>query len=179
MHKNIAFLAFLVFYAPTLLFAADEQRTVKNENIGNVTLTVPSDWKPIERHHINFGTTFYRLVPPGKKFDLEILFNDLQHMQMSALVDKDLERYIESNMGDAALQSTEGKVVAKRFGSKRDGAYASLTDRNPGPGEFVLFTQGVRLLGKDVILFTMYSNNKDGTDLKKILAIIDSVKIEK
>jgi len=178
MLKEIVFTAFLVC-APALSFSADVQRTVKSENIGNITLTVPNDWKSVERHHIDFGTTSYRLIPSGKEFDLEILFNDLQHMHMTALVDKDLERYIESNMADAARQSTEGRVVAKRFGSKRDGVYARLTDKTPRPGEFVLFTQGVRLLGENIVLFTLYSNDIDGADLKKVLAILDSVNIEK
>ena len=118
-------------------------------------MTTPKDWKPVERHHINFGTTFYRLLPPQKgQFDLEILVNDLAHMQMDALVDRDLEVYIESNMAEVAPQSVEGKAKAVRFGSKRDGAYARLTDKAPKPGEFVLFTQGVRLQGKKVVLFT-------------------------
>ena len=63
-----------------------ELRSFKNENVGKVTLVAPGDWKPIERHHINFGTTFYRLLPPSKgQFDFEILVNDLAHMRMEAL----------------------------------------------------------------------------------------------
>jgi hypothetical protein len=60
--------------------AADDSvsLSVKNENIGMVHLIAPKDWEPIERHHINFGTTFYRLVPPKRAFDLELLFNDLE-----------------------------------------------------------------------------------------------------
>jgi hypothetical protein len=156
-----------------------ELRVFKNENVGKVTLLAPKNWTPIERHHIKFGTTFYRLVPPKKEeFDLEILVNDLGHMKMEALVDKDLEIYIESNMAHAAPQSTEGKVTAKRFGLQRNGVFARLTDKAPKPGEFVFFTQGVRLLGKNVILFTLYSNDRDGAILKKVLEIVDSVKFE-
>jgi hypothetical protein len=141
-------------------------------------LLVPRDWVAIERHHINFGTTFYRLVPPRNMFDLEILVNDLDHMRMAALVDKDLEIYIESNMARAAPQSTEGRVTARRFGARRNSVYARLTDKAPKPGEFVLFTQGVWLLGKNVVLFTLYSNDHDGAVLKQVLEIVDSVKFE-
>jgi len=159
--------------------AADEMRSFKNENIGKVTLVVPSDWKPVERHHIRFGTTFYRLLSPSDgQFDFEILVNDLTHMHMEALVDKDLEVYIQSNMAGAAPQSIEGKVSATRFGAKRDGVYARLTDKAPKPGEFVLFTQGVRLQGNKVVLFTLYSNDKDGSILRRALNVVDSVKFE-
>ena len=160
-------------------YAGDVTRTFKNENVGNVSLVAPSDWKPIERHHIKFGTTFYRLQPAvAGQFDFEILVNDLVHMDMQALVDKDLERYIQSNMAPALSQSTEGKVSAIRFGTKRDGVYARLTDKAPKPGEFILFTQGVRLQGKKVVLFTLYSNDKEGAVLRKALNVVDSVKFE-
>src|SRR5205085_1023649 len=115
---------------------------------------------PIERHHINFGTTFYRLVPPKSELDLEILVNDLKHMKMAALVDKDLEIYIESNMADSASKSVEGKARGKRFGKHKDGVYARLTDTAPKPGEYLYYTQGVRLIGTNVVLFTLLSNDK-------------------
>src|SRR5262249_12269940 len=114
-----------------------------------------------------------------KDFDVEILFNDLEHMRMRALVDKDLEIYIESNMRRAAPQSAEGKATAVRFGAKKDGVYARLTDKAPKPGEPVYFTQGVRLLGTNVVCVTLYSIDADGAVLRRVLDIVDSVTIEK
>jgi hypothetical protein len=176
------FLPFVVLcLLSTLARGADraELRSFKNENVGNVTLVAPEDWKPVERHHIQFGTTFYRLLPPTTgDFDLEILVNDLAHMKMDALVNKDLEIYIQSNMAGSAQQSLEGKATAIRFGNERDGIYARLTDKAPKAGEFVMLTQGVRLQGKRVVLFTLYSNDKDGSVLKKVLAVVESVKFE-
>lgn len=176
-----AWLVPVVFAMVSVANAADGDvpRSVKNENIGTVHLVAPKDWEPVERHHIRFGTTFYRLVPPKNDFDFEILFNDLAHMRMDALVDKDLERYIESNMARHGPQSVEGKPAAVRFGAKKDGAYARLTDKAPKPGEWLYFTQGVRLLGKDVVLFTLFSNDKDGAVLRKAVEIVDSVRIER
>ena len=154
-------------------------RSFVNENVGNVSLVTPSDWEPLERHHISFGTTFYRMLPPKQgEFELEILVNDLKHMKMSALVDTDLEIYIENNMAAAAPQSVEGKVKAVRFGVQNDGVYARLTDKAPKPGEFVLFTQGVRLQRDRVVLFTLYSNDRDASILKQTLGIVESVKFE-
>jgi hypothetical protein len=171
----------LLFVVASTVHAAagEEIRSFKNENVGNVTLSAPKDWAPIERHHIKIGTTFYRFIPPKKgQFEFEILVNDLAHMRMEALVDKDLEIYIQSNMSGAKSQSTEGKVTAVRFGSRHDGVYARLTDKTPKPGEFVLFTQGVRLQGKKVVLFTLYSNDKDESILRKALEIVDSVQFQ-
>ena len=178
--KHFLFLIALLCALPLARGAeGDELRSFRNENVGTVTLVASRDWKPVERHHINFGTTFYRLLPPVEgEFDLEILVNDLAHMKMDALVDKDLEIYIESNMARAAPQSVEGKATAIRFGGQRDGVYARLTDKAPRPGEFLWFTQGVRLQSKKVVLFTLYSNDKDGSILKKALVIVESVKFE-
>ena len=176
-----ALLVLLLITAASVTHADDSDglRSFTNENVGKVQLSAPRDWEPVERHHIRFGTTFYRLLPPKKgQFDFEILVNDLTHMKMDALVDKDLEIYIESNMAGAVSQSVEGRVRAARFGAKLDGVYARLSDKAPKPGEFVLFTQGVRLLGKRVVLFTLYSNDTDRSVLKKALAIVESVKFE-
>jgi hypothetical protein len=170
---------FLFVLVPAVSFGADEQRIITNSNIGNISFSAPVEWKPETREHIQFGTTFYRLIPLNNEFELEILFNDLKHMKLDALVDKDLEHYIETNMYSAVSKSVEGKVTARRFGVKQDGVYASLTDKAPGPGEFIIFTQGVRLVGKRVILFTMFSNHKEGADLKKVLDVVDSVRFAK
>jgi len=155
-----------------------EQRSITNENIGRVFLSAPKDWRPIERHHINFGTTFYRLVPPATNFDLEILVNDIKHMKVEVLLDKDLERYIESNMSEMAGQSVERNLKAQRFGAQRDGVYARLTDQAPKPGEYLFFTQGVRLMGTNVVMFTLLSNDKDRAALTNTLRIVESVKVE-
>jgi hypothetical protein len=99
-------------------------------------------------------------------------------MNMEALTDKDLEIYIQGNMARATPQSIEGKVSAIRFGTKRDGVYARLTDKAPKSGEFVLFTQGIRLQGNKVVLFTLYSNDMDGAILQRVLQIVESVQFE-
>ena len=179
MRTYIFALLLLIFTTGVNAATGHEAHSFINENIGKVTLSAPKEWSPIERHHINFGITFYRFVPPQREqFDFEIMVNDLAHMQMDALVDKDLEIYIESNMAGAISQSTEGKVTAVRFGSRRDGVYARLTDRAPKPDEFVMFTQGVRLQDKKVILFTLYSNDKDGITLRETLKIVDSIQFQ-
>lgn len=175
-------LALLVSLARVCAFAESdmEYRAFVNENVGKVSLSAPKTWVAVERRHINFGTTFYRLLPPKEgQFDLEILVNDLDHMKMEALVDRDLEIYLRSNLAGFVSQSTEGVVKALRFGRRADGVYARLTDKAPKPGEFVLFTQGVRLQGKKVVLFTLYSNDKDGSILQQTLSIVDSVAFEK
>lgn len=179
MRKIIALILSSFFFVVTHAAGSDEMRSFENENVGKVTLVAPSDWKPVERHHIYFGTTFYRLLPPlDRQFDFEIMVNDLAHMNMEALADEDLEIYIQSNMAHAAPRSIEGKVSTVRFGAKRDGVYARLTDKAPEPGEFLLLTQGVRLQGNRVVLFTLYSNDKDGSILQKALQIVESVQFE-
>ena len=162
----------------SVVSAEFESRAITNENIGRVVLSAPKDWRPIERHHIVFGTTFYRLVPPATNFDLEILINDTKHMKVEALVDEDLELYIESNLSGMVSKSTEGKAQAQRFGVRRDGVYARLTDRAPKPGEHLFFTQGVRLMGTNVVMFTLLSSDKDTAALKNTLRIVESVTLD-
>ena len=180
LQRNICLFAAAVLLAAGV-HAAEmlEQRSFTNENVGAVTLAAPKDWKGIQRAHINFGTTFYRLVPPKEgPFDFEILVNDLKHMKMDALVDKDLELYIKSNMAQAAPQSREGTAKATRFGKAGNAVYARLTDKAPKPGEFHYFTQGVKLQGQKVVLFTLMSNDIDGAVLKQALQIVDSVQFK-
>ena len=53
-----------------------------------------------------------------------------------------------------------------------------MTDKAPKPGEFHYFTQGVKLQGQKVVLFTLMSNDKDGAVLKQALQIVDSVQFK-
>ena len=46
------------------------------------------------------------------------------------------------------------------------------TDKAPKPGEFHYFTQGVKLQGQKVVLFTLMSNDKDGAVLKQAFPVI-------
>ena len=151
--------------------------TVKNENTGEFTLSYPKGWKAIERHHINFATTFYRLVPPEKNFDFEMMINDKNTMRLGKLVDKDMERYIKFNLAGPAQQSVEKEVNPKRFGVRMDGVYALITDPNPKPGEYKYWVQGLRLIGNDVVLFNLYSNDKEIKN--QILPVVDSVMFKK
>jgi hypothetical protein len=172
----ISLLTFMVAAAHARQPEGWVNRSFENQNVGKVTLTAPKNWEPIQRDHVVFGTTFYRLLPPTEgQFDLELQVNDLKHMKMEGLVEKDLEMYIESNMADAAPQSIEGKVTAVRFAARRDAVYARLTDKAPKSGEFVLFTQGVRLVGDRVVPFTLYSNDRDRTILDQVLKVAESV----
>jgi hypothetical protein len=178
MRTAIVIAALLLTAATAFAAEGDVEQAVKNKNLGTVYLMAPADWTPVERIQTESGTTFYRLIPPKKDFDVELLFNDLAHMRMEALVDKDLERYIETNMATAAPESVEGKAKAVRFGPKSDGVYVRLTDKAPSPGDPVYFTQGVRLLGADAVLFTLYSNDEDGSALRRVLEIVESVRVE-
>ena len=178
--KFIASLIVLLVMGSGVAHAESEERSFTNENIGGVLIDVPREWKAIERHHIRFGTTFYRLVPPDKSFDVEFMVNDLEHMKMDALINKDLEIYIKSNLTSYAAESVEKKAVAHRFGSNRDGVYSRLTDDSNEKGQFLLLTQGVRLFddGKKVVLFILESNDYDENILKKVLAIAASVRLK-
>jgi len=148
-----------------------------NDNVGTVTFEAPTSWKPVESNHVEPGTASYRLFPPEPaQFELDITFIDFARAKRKALTDKDLETYVESDMASAAPQSIEGKATAVRFGPRRDGVYVRLTDKAPKPGEFTLFTQGVRLQGDRLVLFTLMSNDKDASVLKQALAVVESVR---
>lgn len=177
--KRLAILAAFLMAAGSLVHAAETvDRTIRNTNMGRVTLTVPKDWTPNERHHVRFGTTFLRLSPADKAFELEIVLNDLRNLNMGPLVDEDLEKYVAFNMARLVSRSTEGEVRPKRFGTSGDGVYARLTDRIPAPGEKVYLTQGVRLLGRNAALFRLLSDDADEAVLKQVLEVVASVRLE-
>ncbi|HEY0846371.1 MAG TPA: hypothetical protein VGE12_13465 [Noviherbaspirillum sp.] len=178
MKKIVLLAALLLATGPFALAAETEERTIRNMHLGKVTLTVPKDWKAIERHHVRFGTTFYRLAPADKEFEVEIVLNELRRLNMGALVDQDLEKYISHDMARMAYRSVEGAVVPKRFGAYADGVYARLTDRMQAPGEKRYMTQGVRLLGRNAALFRLLSNDADEAVLRQVLEVVSSVRLE-
>lgn len=165
--------------APALAEDAKEQRTLKNANVGTITLAVPRDWTPTEDRHTESGATTYRLETPQKTFSVEIVFNDLGYMRMDGLTDRHLEQFLERSLASMVPESVEGAATPRRFGGRRDGVYVRLTDRAPKPGESLYLTRGVRLLGRDIVLFTLLSNDRDGAILRDVLEIVDSVSVKK
>lgn len=160
--------------------ALDVLRRFDHPHLGRVTVLTPDDW--VEEVHVDAatGNVELRLLPPTKGlFDLRIVVNELVRLPpgpgMQALGRRELESYLKVSMADAVSQSVEGQVVATRFGLRRDeSVYARLTDRAPPAGEFRILTQGVRLLGRRAMLFTLYSDDADGVVLKRALDVMSS-----
>ncbi len=180
MSSVTRFLVLAFFLSSALAAENVELRTIETQNIGTVTVLVPSNWKPWVGHHANqnFATTFYKLTSEEEKFFFEIAINDLTHMQLSGLTNNDLEQYIQTTMAPRASQSTEGKITTQRFGTLTDGVYARLTDKKPKTDEPIYLTNGIRLIGNNVILFTIYSNDHDSAVLQKVLSIVSSAEIK-
>jgi len=150
---------------------------VKNENLGEFSVSYPSGWKCTVRHHLQDDTTYLRLFPPNMAGDFEIMVNDRKPLGLIALTDGDLERYLILNTLRYAKRSEEKTITPVRFGAGNDGAYVLLTDSAPAPGEFKYWIRGIRLLGdRGAALFNFYSNTRD--DCERMLPIVASLELK-
>ena len=175
--RRIILLAAALLLGTPAAFAAEQ--SIPTEHAGVLHVTVPEGWANEVSQKAMFKSTTLELSPPEKNFQMQIIVNDLEHLKMAALTDKDLEKFIEQSMKPSVPRSVEGKLSPARFGAKKDGVYARLTDKMPNPGEHLLLTQGVRLLpeNKGVALFTLLSDDKDEAVLKQALTIIEGISL--
>jgi hypothetical protein len=176
--KRLLLITPLVVLAHQLLVAAEaEQRSVET-GFGRMTLAVPKDWPAIETQRTSRGGAFYRGGPANTKyFYFNLYLNNPGQTMTNALTDATLEDFLKSSLSALAKQSEEGKVQLHRFGARKDGVYARFTDRAPKPDEYLYFSRGVRLVGTNILTFSLVSNDSDGSAVSNTLAVIESVKV--
>ncbi len=156
-----------------------EVKTIKNENVGTISMSVPKDWKATERYNSKNKTSFYNLISKDADFNLDVMFNDTKQMRMDGLDEKNLESYLDTNGSVVKKQEAAKQPKPKRFGKKSDGVYVVLADPNPKAGEFNYYTQGIRYLGNNkVAVFILYSKEDKEDTLIKTLEMMESITIK-
>lgn len=176
MKKFGVLFAQLVLTASLIIAAEVEQRTIRTDT-EKFVLSVPKEWPAFETHQSPHAPPYYRLGPASTNYSIQLYFNDPSQTGTNTLLDNRLERFLEVSLAPVLKVSVEDKVPTHRFGRQKDGAYARLTDRAPKPEEYRYYTRGVRLIGTNVLVFGLVSNDSNFSALSNTLAVVESVKI--
>ena len=177
--KKSGILAALTVLTVGLLIAAEvEQRTIQTDT-ENFALSVPKEWPAFETNKTERNTIFYRIGPADTNYSIQLHFNNSLQIGTNRLVDSALENWLGNTLKSVLSVTVEKDIKTQRFGAKKDGVYARLTDRSPKIGEYRYYTRGVRLIGTNVLVFALVSNDKDFSALSNTLAVVESVKVDK
>jgi hypothetical protein len=171
-------LIFVVILAAGFVIAAElEQRTIQTEG-EKFALSVSKEWPAFEKNRTERNTIYYRIGPADTNYSIQLHFNNPLQVGTNRLVDSVLERWLSNTLKPVLGVTVEKEVKTQRFGAQKDGVYARLTDRSPKVGEYRYYTRGVRLIGTNVLVFALVSNDKDFSALSNMVAVVESVKVE-
>jgi hypothetical protein len=162
-----------------LVIAAEtEQRTLQTAN-EKFALSVPKEWPAFETNKTERSTVYYRIGPADTNYSIQLHFNNPLQLGTNRLDDSVLDRWLANTVRPVLRMTVEKEVKTQRFGAQKDGVYARFTDPSPKAGEYKFYTRGVRLIGTNVLVFALVSNDKDFAALSNTLAVVESVKVDK
>jgi hypothetical protein len=124
---------------------------------GNLRLAVPDSWIADARPIGNPASVALHFTPKAvKEFDLQVTSVWLDSSKL-AKTNGDSIRKNMQRAGNGLLSHSIEKTVTLReiHGNTSVGWCFTLTDRNPGPGEFRFLTQGAFLTGEVLSAFTV------------------------
>src|SRR5689334_16531408 len=104
-----------------------EQRTIQTQS-GTFAVSVPKGWPVIETNKMDRDTIYYRSGPANTNYSIQLHFNDRSQIGTNPLVDSTLEAYVAAALKPVLKMTVEKQAETHRFGPKRDGVYARLTD---------------------------------------------------
>ena len=166
----------LAVLAGRLVIAAElEQRTIQTDG-EKFALSVPKEWPAFETIKTKRNTIYYRIGPADTNYSIQLDFNNPLHTGTNRPVDTELERWLQNTLKPVLRVTIEKEVKAQRFGGQKEGVYARLTDPAPKTGEYEFYSQGIRLIGTNVLVFALVSNDKDFLALSNTLAVVESVR---
>jgi hypothetical protein len=176
MNKFGVFFASAIFTGGLVIAAELEQRTIQTEG-EKFALSVPKEWPAFETNKTERNTIYYRTGPADTNYSIQLHFNNPLQIGTNKLDDSVLERWLANTLKPVLKITIEKEVKPQRFGAQNDGVYARLTDPAPKVGEYRYYARGVRLIGTNVLVFALVSNDKDFSALSNTLAVIESVKM--
>jgi len=157
------------FFAASLVTATALAADTK---IGTLTVDAPKGWVTEAVPDATQGTTLR--FHPDKGTDFYIEITDLSSDKMPPGVDAELLRTIvAANAESMKAQSVEKELPLQELKSDNvHGYYFHATDPAPKPGEWTYMTQGMAMVGKTPVGFTILSNGKDNPAPAKALAML-------
>jgi hypothetical protein len=147
---------------PSVARAEDDVREVcPVPGHGGVGLEVPRAWrvtcKPLDKPP---GAALSFQPEADSSFDLQVTVVWLQPSQRGGLEAGALRRSLQEVAAQSLPRAVERAAVLEGFrGPEASGYVFTLTDRAPGPGEFVHLTQGSYGVGELQVIFTLLSRD--------------------
>lgn len=178
MKKFGLFFGLAILTSGLLIAAEVEQRTIQTDG-ERFALSVPKEWPEFETNKTERSTIYYRIGPADTNYSIQLHFNDPLQIGTNRLVDSTLESWLGNTLKPVLSATVEKDIKTQRFGAQKDAVYSRLTDRSPKVGEYRYYTRGVRLIGTNVLVFALVSNDKDFSALSNTLAVVESVKVDK
>lgn len=158
--------------ASLALTAAEVQQRIIQTEGGEIALAVPKGWPAFETRLNSRGASYFRLAPADTNFEFLLYFNYPSPKRPNAIADSGLEDFLKSSLSALTKNS---EVEPHRFGARKDVVYAWFTHPVRKPGEYYYFTRGIRLIGTNVVEFSLFSN--DSSSMSNTLAVVESAKI--
>lgn len=182
--KFLQMLALLLFAA--IADAKDEvsEVSIHNDNIGNLKMSVPADWRGSQRTDDLSGASVFEVTGKKPAFALRLEFTYFgldgiaDGQRVDDYIDLRLDSYMEYQMPEYTDNSVEGDYTSQVFGPGRHGQYARLTVRERGRNDPVFITHGARITGNAIVIFTLQSSDVDQSILNQVIELVSGVSLD-
>jgi len=129
--------------------------------IGNVTMNSPEGWKVDQDPDAKADRPSLRMQPASGK-DFLVLVTPFQLDANKRIDAQGVRNLVDSVAATTGPRSVERKPVVQEFRSATvQGYYFTATDAAPKEGEWKYMTQGIMLVGKQAVGFTVLTMAKD------------------
>jgi hypothetical protein len=179
--KYLAFMAVLLLAAAASAKNGPIDVAIHNDNIGNLKMSVPADWRGALRSDELSGASVFDVSSKKEKFELRIEFTYFapegrdEAQSLDEYIELRLNNYMDYQMAEYTGNSVEGEYSSQVFGPARHGRYARLTVRDRKRNGPTLLTHGARIVGNTIVVFTLNSSDADQSVLNKVLDVVASV----
>ena len=173
--KTLAWLACLTLASISVLAAPSDSPTftVQVPGADKLLVTVPAGWKhTTDRPPAGIPPTVDITSPGGAL--LKITF--MQDPKGQFTKSDELDKLVTKANQQYVANSIEKRVVLQRLASSGGpGVYSVFTDpklanaAKPPPGDFRFVSAGARSFGRQVLIFSLLSNNKDNDEYRQAL----------
>jgi len=154
---------------------------IHNDNIGNLKMRVPADWRGALGSDELSGGSVFEVLSKKEKFRLRIEFTYFamdgrdEAQSLDEYIELRLNNYMDYQMAEYTDNSVEGEYRSEIFGPARHGRYARLTIRDRARNDPAFLTHGARIVGNAIVVFTLNSSDADQKVLNSVLDVVAGV----
>jgi hypothetical protein len=182
---KILSMAALVLFA-IAVDAKDERSeiTIHNDNIGNLVMSVPSEWRETQSTDDLSGASLMDVQSKKPKFQLRMEFSYFgldgrrDDQDIDDYIGQRLDSYMQYQMEEFTENSVEGEFTSEVFGPGRHGRVARLTVRQRDRDDYLFITHGARIVDNAIVVFTLRSSDTDQAVLDQVVDVVSKVSMD-